>query len=193
MSRLRFSRPRHTTIVAYLALFVALGGTSYASVKIPQIAGAHQAAKSAKAGITCGGRCPATRVYWAYVGVTGGPAVTGGVTPILTSPAGGVYQTAIGGVPARLVHQGVGDWLVYFQSDNLTNCARFGNLVHDRGSVSLGGYDHFNPDPEAIHVLLTNAQGQPADLDFVVLVVCGGNAGNIQQGPAPPAAGKGGA
>ena len=29
LSRLRSYRPRHATVVAYLALFVALGGTSY--------------------------------------------------------------------------------------------------------------------------------------------------------------------
>jgi len=180
MSRLRFSHPKHATIVAYLALFVALGGTSYASVKIPRLTHAEQAAKSAKAGITCGGRCPATRVYWAYVGASGGP---GAIVP--TTPD--VYQTAVGGVPAHLVHQGLGDWLVFFQSQDLTNCARFVNLVHDRGSASASSYDHTNPDPQAIHVLTTNAAGQPADLDFVVSALCGNKASNA---PAPPAAGR---
>ncbi|MDP8910058.1 MAG: hypothetical protein M3N47_13305 [Chloroflexota bacterium] len=33
MYRLRHHRPRHATVVAYLALFVALGGTSYAVAK----------------------------------------------------------------------------------------------------------------------------------------------------------------
>jgi hypothetical protein len=32
--RIRGRRPGHATIVAYLALFVALGGSSYAAVKI---------------------------------------------------------------------------------------------------------------------------------------------------------------
>lgn len=32
----RFRRPRHSTIVAYLALFVALGGTSYAAINLPR-------------------------------------------------------------------------------------------------------------------------------------------------------------
>jgi hypothetical protein len=171
-------------LIAYFALFVALGGTSYASVKVPQLAGTHQAAKTAKAGITCGKACPATSVYWAYIGVTGGP---GAVTP--TTP--NIYQTAVGGVPAQLVHKGVGDWLVFFQSQNLANCARFVNLVHDRGSASAAGFDHLNPDPTAIHVLTTNAAGQPADLDFVVIAFCGNTAG-IQFGAAPPAAGVGG-
>ena len=31
-----FRRPSHTTVVAYLALFAALGGTSYAAVKLPK-------------------------------------------------------------------------------------------------------------------------------------------------------------
>jgi len=174
-------------LIAYFALFVALGGTSYASVKIPQAIHTNQAAKSAKAGITCGGRCPATNVYWAYVGVTGGPGVGG----IFANASGAVYQTAVGGVPARLVHRGVGDWLVYFQTEDLSNCARFVNLTHDRGSASAAGYDHFYPDKTAIHVLLTDANGQPADLDFVVLALCGNTKG-IQVGPAPPAAGVGG-
>ncbi len=28
--------PRHSTVAAYMALFVALGGTSYAAVKLPR-------------------------------------------------------------------------------------------------------------------------------------------------------------
>ena len=34
MSRLRFRRPRHATIVAYLALFIAIGGSSYAAMTV---------------------------------------------------------------------------------------------------------------------------------------------------------------
>ena len=186
MTKHLLSHMKQNTI-AYFALFVALGGTSYASVKIPQAIHAQQAAKSAKAGITCGGRCPATRVYWAYIGMGGGPARA----PL--PPVGGAtaYQTAVGGVPARLIHQGVGDWLVFFQAEDLSNCARFVNLTHDRGSASAAGYDHFYPDKTAIHVLLTDANGQPADLDFVVLALCG-NSKNLQVGPAAPGAGVGG-
>jgi hypothetical protein len=176
-----FSHLKHNTI-AYFALFVALGGTSYASVKVPQIIHNQQAARSAKAGITCGGACPATKVMWAYVAASG--QLPGG-----GAFGGPVYQTAIGGYPANVVHQGLGDWLVFFQNQNLTNCARFGNLVHDRGSVSLSGWDSVNPDPTAIHVLTTAANGQPADLDFNVLVLCGSTKG-LQIGSAPPGAGK---
>lgn len=35
MPKLRLLRVRHSTAVAYLALFVALGGTSYAAIKLP--------------------------------------------------------------------------------------------------------------------------------------------------------------
>jgi hypothetical protein len=166
--------------IAYFALFIALGGTSYASVKLPQVIHSQQTAKSAKAGITCGGRCPATKVYWAYS--AGGVAPGGGVA------LGPIYQTAVGAVPATLVHQGLGDWLVFFQGQDLSNCARFGNLVHDRGSVTLSGYDGLNPDPHSIHVLTTSAAGEPADLDFVVLALCGSTKG-LTITPAPPAAG----
>ena len=34
-SRITARRPSHTTIAAYMALFVALGGTSYAALKLP--------------------------------------------------------------------------------------------------------------------------------------------------------------
>ena len=34
LSRLRSYRPNHTTVVAYLALFVALGGSSYAAIRV---------------------------------------------------------------------------------------------------------------------------------------------------------------
>src|SRR5215204_5428931 len=34
--RIRGWRPSHTTVAAYMALFVALGGTSYAAVKLPK-------------------------------------------------------------------------------------------------------------------------------------------------------------
>lgn len=168
--------------IAYFALFIALGGTSYASVKIPQVINAQQAAKSAKAGISCGGRCPATKVFWAYF--AGSHVIPGGAF------SGPVYQTAVGGVPATLVQKGLGDWLVYFQSQDLSNCARFGNLVHARGSVSIAGYDSANPHPQTIHVLTTNAAGQPADLDFAVLALCGNTTG-LTVVPAPDAAGTG--
>src|SRR3954451_18513690 len=35
-SSMRLRRPRHGTIAAYLALFVALGGTSYAAASLPR-------------------------------------------------------------------------------------------------------------------------------------------------------------
>lgn len=35
-SRIRGRRPSHTTVAAYMALFIALGGTSYAAVKLPK-------------------------------------------------------------------------------------------------------------------------------------------------------------
>jgi hypothetical protein len=34
LSKVRFYRPSHATVVAYLALFVALGGSSYAAVTL---------------------------------------------------------------------------------------------------------------------------------------------------------------
>jgi hypothetical protein len=169
--------------IAYFALFVALGGTSYASVKIPQHVAAPTAAKSAKAGITCGGACPASTVYWAYIGALGNPGAAN-----FGSAASTPYQSAVGGVPAQILKLGLGDWMVYFQGLELTNCVRLANLVHSRGSATVSGYDHFNDDPTGIHVMTTNAAGQPADLDFAVVALCG-KAKGITKTPAPPASG----
>ncbi len=36
LSKLRSWRPSHSTVAAYMALFIALGGTSYAAVKLPK-------------------------------------------------------------------------------------------------------------------------------------------------------------
>jgi hypothetical protein len=36
LSKLRSWRPSHSTVAAYMALFIALGGTSYAAVRIPK-------------------------------------------------------------------------------------------------------------------------------------------------------------
>jgi len=174
---------RHN-VIGYLALFVALGGTSYASVKIPQLAAS---TKAAKAGITCSGSCPASKVYWAYVGAKGAPGY-GAQGVALAAGAPQVYNTAIGAVPATVLHLGTGNWLVQFTGQNLTNCGRWANLTHDRGSASVSGYDGLNPYTGAIHVLTTDTTGGAADLDFVVLALCGKQQG-IQIGAAPPAAG----
>jgi len=176
MTKHLFSHFKNNAI-AYFALFVALGGTSYASVSIPQHL---NAAHSAKAGITCGGKCPASKVYWAYVAGSG--VIPGGAF------SGPVYQTAVGGYPATMTQNGVGDYTVYFANQDLSNCARFANLVHARGSATVGGWDNENPSPYSIHVLTTNATGQAANEDFVVAAICGNQKG-LQLGAAPPASG----
>jgi hypothetical protein len=177
-------------VIAYFALFVALGGTSYASVKVPQQLAAAHSAKTAKAGVTCGGRCPASRVYWAYVGATSIPGYgPTGDLGFFGAPA--VYETAIGGVPATVQHLGTGDWLVSFTGQDLRNCGRFANLTHDRGSASVSGFDstnQWNTYDGGIHVMTTDASGKPADLDFNVLAVCGLSQGH-QIGAAAPATG----
>lgn len=169
MTKHLLSHMKQNTI-AYFALFVALGGTSYASVKIPQVASTHQAAKSAKAGITCGGACPASKVFWVYIGAKG-------ISNRLVDGAPGVQQTAVGSVGSQIVHQGVGDWLVYFQGQNMINCVRFASLSSNRGSATALQYDHLNPSPYAIHVLTTDQFGNPADLDFDVVALCGNSTG----------------
>ncbi len=171
MGKQLFSHLRHN-LIAYFALFVALGGTSYASVKIPQYA------HTSKAGVTCGGACPAAKVMWAYFAIGVPNSLAPGWTPT---------QTAVGGTFPTLLHVGTGSWLVRFAGQNdLTNCARFANLTEIRGSATVLGYSHLNPDPGAIPVLTTDASGNPTDAAFDILVVCGGGQGkNTQTAPLP--------
>src|SRR5262245_57393168 len=131
--------------IAYFALFVALGGTSYASVKLPQHCAAPKAATSAKASITCGGGCPAGTVYWAYIGAKGNydPLAVRGNTPQ-------AYQTAVGAVGAQVLKLGLGDWAIQFSQRDLSNCVRLANLTHDRGYATVAGYDRTNPGPAVI-------------------------------------------
>jgi hypothetical protein len=148
------------SLIACFALCLVLAGTAYASVQVAQ---------RLTAGVTCGGRCPATRVYWTYITATGVPGSL--------SPGPTVQQTALGGVPAQIYHVQTGSWIVRFSGQDLSNCAKFANLTSIRGSATVGEYSSTNTDPTAIPVLTTDANGHPFDADFVVGVFCGGGIG----------------
>jgi hypothetical protein len=170
--------------IAYLALFVALGGTSYASVKIPQRSQAiqtAQAARTSKASGTCIKACPAATVMWGYFGLN------------FQKTTWIPLQTAVGGWGATLEHVGLGVWNVRFVNQpDLTNCARFANLTEIRGSATVLGYSSLNPDPRTIPVLTTDATGNPIDAAFDVVVFCGGGQGAITStAPIPNATGGG--
>jgi hypothetical protein len=148
-------------LVAYLALFVALGGTSaYASVSM------QHTAKGGGAG-TCTGRCPARYVYWAYFGLN--YAGTSWIP----------LQTAEGGIGATLEHVGLGDWRVRFlETPNLVNCIKIGDLTQIRGSATVIPYSDQYPDPRVVTVLTTDATGNPVDAGFALFIACGGGLGN---------------
>lgn len=150
-------RHLNRNIVAYLALFVALGGTSaYASVSM------QHTAKGGGAG-TCTGQCPARYVYWAYFGLN--YAQTSWI-PI---------QTAEGGIGATLEHVGLGTWRVRFlETPNLTNCLKLGDLTQIRGSATVIPYSDQYPDPRVVTVLTTDALGNPVDAAFALGIFCGG-------------------
>ena len=156
MTKHLLSHMKQNTI-AYFALFVALGGTSYASVKIPQaIASTHQAAKSAKAGSRCARHAPerVSGLLSESREVPRGPA--------LECPRRTRRPSA--GVPANLVHQGAATGLVKFKSQNVSNCARVCASATDRGSATAGHMTTSNPDPDAIHVLDDERRRQPGRL-----------------------------
>ncbi len=163
MAKNRFRHLKRNLLVCF-AFCLVVTGTAIASVKVAQ----HKTE-----GITCGGSCPARTVYWAYIDAVGQPGSL--------SPGPTVQQTALGGVPAQLVHVGVGSWMVFFSGKDLRNCARFANLTSARGSATVGEYSSVNTDPEGIPVLTTDAQGNPADEDFVVSALCGGGLGSTNE------------
>jgi hypothetical protein len=162
-------------IIAYFALFIALGGTSYASTAIPQHVDAH---RTVKATGTCGGSCPAAKVLWAYFGLG---------LPTSLDPGWQAIQVAVGASPASVLKTGVGSWQVSFaKQPDLTNCAKFANLTQIRGSASVMGYSSLAPDPGSVTVLTTDANGNPVDTGFDVVVFCGGGQGNsTQTAPLP--------
>jgi hypothetical protein len=168
MNNPRFSHLKRY-VIACCALSLVVAGTAYASVKVAQ---------RETAGVTCEGSCPAKTVYWAYACAYCGQNSLFGASAMVT-------QTASGGVPAQLYHVQTGDWIVRFDGADLSNCAKFANLTSIRGSAtvlqygasSAGSSLNPNPDPTAVEVLTTDANGHAFDADFVVGVLCGGGAG----------------
>jgi len=162
MENPRFRHFKRTVFLCVAAALV-LAGTAYASVRVTQ---------KDLAGVTCGGGCPAKTVYWTYINAVG--------TPGSLSPGVTVNQTALGGVPAQVTHNGVGSWTVYFSGKNVNNCARIANLTSIRGSATVGAYGTgpgSTTDPTAIPVMTTDAQGNPVDANFDVVALCGGGIG----------------
>src|SRR5579864_4383642 len=154
MNNNRVSRLKRN-LVACLALCLVLAGTAYASVRVSQ---------HAAAGITCGGRCPIARDYWAYINTNAQGLI----------PGPDVDQEAAGAVPAQITHVGTGHWLVYFGGADLSNCARFANLTNAAGSATVGQYNSSNPDPTAVPVWTYGPAGNLIEANFVIGVFCGG-------------------
>ena len=123
MTKHRFTQLRHNTVACLaLALFVALGGTSYASVKHPshKVVGPHSGSSAAapSGAATTGVTHSANLVYWAYLSATG--------AVLSESPKLAVTAS----------HPGTGAYLVYFNNVDLTNCAVVGSVTSDYGSLA---------------------------------------------------------
>jgi hypothetical protein len=78
--KLRLSRPRHATVVAYIALFVALGGTTYAATGGNFILGQSNTASSTT-GLSAGVTGPAFRATNTSTGPAAGFNVSAGHAP----------------------------------------------------------------------------------------------------------------
>jgi hypothetical protein len=87
LRRLRLRRPRHATIVAYLALFIALGGGSYAVVRAPSRDGRISACFNSTTGslriVNLGARCPRgqRKLVWNVRGLRGLRGLPGATGP----------------------------------------------------------------------------------------------------------------
>jgi hypothetical protein len=118
VSRLRLRRPRHATIVAYLALFVALGGSSYAltvgSEDVPKNELTGQDIQNLTVNDFKGQDLPATRVVigpQVTVGANGNAVGTIGCAD--GSPTGGGYiGNGIAAHVAGSIPLGNQGWLV---------------------------------------------------------------------------------
>jgi hypothetical protein len=145
--------------VAYLALFVALGGTSYAAANLPansvgnrQIRNGSVTPVKMDRALTAG----AIRV-WAEVSANG--AVIAGE-----------------GHPKVQVQRGaIGHYTITWKTSSLRRCVAAGGVPMAGNNLSSGfvaAATGFSVAPKIADVAVYNTQGQPAALTFWVAVLC---------------------
>lgn len=179
-------RPRlsYANVVSALALFVALGGTSYAATKLPHNSvGRTQIRESAvrSSEIARGAIRLADLTGSTAKSLHGPPGPAGPVGPARTqgAPAVGFFATVSGagqfvrGSATSSVHTAVGSgsYTVGF-ARNVSDCAYSATL----GGIDPGdqppGYVTVRADDGKVGVQLYDAAGSPIDRSFHLIVVC---------------------
>lgn len=203
--------PSHGTIVAYLALFVAVGGTSYAAVKLPRNSvGTVQLKKGAVTGpkVRNGTRTAAkfkrgtlTRGPQGERGPTGptgatGPTGTVDTTNFYDKPASDARFLGIGATAANATML-AGQSSTAFARGNV-HLAPFGTFVTAGGSISVLLYDRSGASFASVLVTCSDpatsgtvAVVMPASRSGGFTMVRSGSSGSVGQTRSVAASGTG--
>jgi hypothetical protein len=183
----------YANVMATIAVFIALGGTSYAVATLPRNSvGAKQIRPGAvgkseirtgaihssdlhdrSVGLRAISRSArrALRGQAGPQGPAGAPGPPGVTLAAAVDSAGGIAHSVGGATGGR---QGVGDYDVVFNRD-LQACYAVGSLAHVDGggtAVPSGGEIVTDPYDNGVRVHTRNSSGQPTDLPFHVIVSC---------------------
>jgi hypothetical protein len=182
----------YANVIATVALFVALGGTSYAIATLPRNSVGSKQIRSGAVGKSeiRSGAVRSRQLRNRSVGLqdlslktrdalrgqqgpTGPPGPAFAPYAAAVDSGSGVRSTS-GGQPGETHLIRSGDYDINFNR-NLTSCYAVASLSHvSGGSVSMpsGGEIVTETTPTGVKVHTRNSSGQPADLPFHVIVVC---------------------
>ncbi len=157
----RLTQHVRSNVVAYLALFVALGGTSYAAINLP--------ANSVGGTQIRNGSIKPVKLNHSLIG---------GVVRAWALVDANGRVLAGEGKPRVIVQRGTGatgHYTVFWKADSFVRCTAIGGIemtganFHPGFVVPASG---FRQTPTAADVAVYNALGQQAAIPFWVAVVC---------------------
>jgi hypothetical protein len=159
----RVLRHVRSNAVAYLALFVALGGTGYAASNLPANSVGNRQIKNGSVTPVKIDRHLITGSIRAWAEVNASGHVVAG--------EGGPKAVARTGSPKP-----VGQYLVSWKTNSFARCAAVGGTAApgfaDLTPGSAVAQIQAPPGPPEVQVDVYNAQGQPAALPFWVAILC---------------------
>jgi hypothetical protein len=164
--------------IAYLALFVALGGTGYAAIRIPRgSVGTAQLRNRAVTPVKLGKGIAGSVRAWAIVGPTGKVIAGGGKPRVLTALADGHYTIDWGvPIPNTCATVATVEKRAALGPTETVTTASGGMVNVVAGYVSqvetIGGSDRTGGTTPTTDLLTFNQAGQLAALPFDVAVIC---------------------